>query len=280
MQEDGVARRVVTGPIGRLVMVTALVASSLMFLAAPASAAGSNFHLTCGFSHEASDDPIMFPDDPGASHLHQFFGNRSTDADSTLASMRKAGTECGVSEDRSGYWAPALLDPSGRVVEPISLTAYYQAGNARGRINPYPADLRVIAGGDTDDLSVAGYMCGEGSPTSSVPLDCGTRWLKGVVVFPSCWDGERTDSANHRNHMAYLTGRGCPRSHPVRVPKLVIHIRYGIHDGTGYTLVSDEGMDMRRGMSLHADFWNVWDAGFLARTIDRCLNTREICDLD
>src|SRR5581483_11682758 len=32
------------------------------------------FATVCDFSHEAPDDPIAKPNQPGASHLHQFFG--------------------------------------------------------------------------------------------------------------------------------------------------------------------------------------------------------------
>ena len=194
--------------------------------------------------------------------------------------MRRAGTACGAKADRSGYWTPALIAPNGNVVQPVSVAAYYQAGELRGRIHPYPRNLRIIAGGDTNNLSIAGYNCGEGLPESSRPLDCGQNWLKAVIVFPACWDGRRTDSPNHRSHMTYLTGRGCPNSHPVRVPKLVMHVRYPVHDATGYTLASDPMMNMHHGMSLHADFWNIWNARFLTRTVDRCLNARIECDLD
>jgi hypothetical protein len=222
------------------------------------------------------DDPIVFPGESGASHLHDFFGNRSTDADSTYRSMRDGSTTCSFSADTSGYWSPALLDRRGDAVTPRNVAAYYLA---RSSVVAPPRNLRMIAGGDTDDLSIAGYACGEGSATSSVPTDCGSKLLKAVIVFPSCWNGQDLDSRDHRSHMAYPTGKGCPRRFPVRIPKLVLHITYGIHDGTGYTLVSDEMMGHEHGMSLHADFWNTWDQRELERTVDRCLNGGLSCDL-
>ncbi len=242
-------------------------------LAAPR---GGVFHTSCTFSHMAKDDPIVSPGEPGVSHLHTFFGNESTDAGSTYRSMRRGATTCDFSADTAGYWTPALMDPQGDVVKPQRLAAYYFASS---KVAAPPANLRMIAGGDTSELRVAGYTCGEGMPTSSEPLDCGSAWLKGVVVFPSCWNGEDLDSRNHRRHMAYPTGTGCPRGYPVRVPKLILHITYGIHDGTGYTLVSDEMMGMTDGMSLHADFWNTWNQRGLERTVARCLNGGLSCDL-
>src|SRR5688572_33265149 len=51
----------------------------------------------CGFSHRAPDDPIVGPGKPGTSHMHDFFGNRSTDAHSTLESLRSdRRTSCRV----------------------------------------------------------------------------------------------------------------------------------------------------------------------------------------
>ena len=47
--------------------------------------------LTCGTSHHAYDDPIVYPRQPGVSHLHTFFGNTLADADSTYESLRGSG---------------------------------------------------------------------------------------------------------------------------------------------------------------------------------------------
>src|SRR5688500_16593378 len=46
------------------------------------------FATLCRFSHEAPDDPIVFPGQAGKSHLHTFFGNRTTSAASTYESLR------------------------------------------------------------------------------------------------------------------------------------------------------------------------------------------------
>jgi hypothetical protein len=51
-----------------------------------------SFGIRCDFSHRNSDDPIVHPGNPGAAHSHDFFGNTSTDAFSTLESLRAAGT--------------------------------------------------------------------------------------------------------------------------------------------------------------------------------------------
>ena len=50
--------------------------------------AGVNFVSSCGFSHRGPDDPIVYPGQPGRSHDHSFVGNVSTNAFSTLGSLR------------------------------------------------------------------------------------------------------------------------------------------------------------------------------------------------
>ena len=232
--------------------------------------ASANFHLTCMYVGSSNDDPIVRPGQPGATHLHDFFGNRSTNAMSKLTEMGRASTTCDVPGDRSGYWAPALIDARGVAVKPIRMSAYYW--NRGIEVKVPPTDLRIVAGGDTSDLRAAGYACGEGTPTSSVPIDCGRKLLKGVVVFPSCWDGVNLDSADHRSHMSYPKGKGCPSTHPVPLPKLVLHVTYGIRNGAGHWLSSDAMMGLTQGRSMHADFWNVWDAQTLADAV-AVLNT-------
>jgi hypothetical protein len=50
----------------------------------------------------------VYPKQPGASHLHDFFGNTTTNAFSTYAGMLAGGTNCQEPGDTAAYWAPAL----------------------------------------------------------------------------------------------------------------------------------------------------------------------------
>src|SRR3954452_17242164 len=52
------------------------------------------FATLCPFSHQAPDDPIVYPGQPGKSHLHTFFGNATTDASSSYDSLRAGATTC------------------------------------------------------------------------------------------------------------------------------------------------------------------------------------------
>src|SRR5262249_25733272 len=97
------ARLAVAGVLGALVLPAS---------ATPASPPlnGVNFISVCAVSHESFDDPIVYPGRPGLSHNHTFFGNTSTNASSTLATLRAAGaTTCSRKTDTAAYWAPTLL---------------------------------------------------------------------------------------------------------------------------------------------------------------------------
>src|SRR5919201_4749448 len=63
------------------VAASLLVAAGLYLPQAQALRQGQAvWSVKCGFSHDAPDDPIVHPGQPGASHLHSFIGNTTTDA--------------------------------------------------------------------------------------------------------------------------------------------------------------------------------------------------------
>lgn len=67
------------------------------------------FRFLCNAAHVSYDDPIVYPGEPGASHLHQWFGNTAADAFSTYESLRTTGeSTCMSPLNRSAYWMPAM----------------------------------------------------------------------------------------------------------------------------------------------------------------------------
>ena len=114
----------------------------------------------------------------------------------------------------------------------------------------FPHNLRMVS-----NSSLFGAAPSVGASTSNF-----------IIKFPECWDGVRTDSPDHISHMATATGKGCPSSHPVRVPALTMVVRYPIQSLSGHTLSSGPLSTM------HADFWNTWHQPSLEALVDRCLN--------
>ena len=239
---------------------------------------GVNFVETCRFSHAAPDDPIVFPGRPGASHDHTFVGNRSTNASSTFGSLRASGTTCRNRADTAAYWVPTLLQ-DGKPVLPVGATIYYRRGTL-APVRTFPNNFRMIAGDATattpQGMRVTFWSCGALSgvpPSATVPTCPAGRgsFLRLHVRFPSCWDGARLDSPDHKSHLAYAVGRRCPSTHPVPVPAVTQIYRYPTRGGEGFTLASGGQF------SAHADFLNAWRPGALRRLVDGCLNALVHC---
>jgi hypothetical protein len=232
---------------------------------------GVEFVHSCRFTHEAPDDPIVYPGKPGLSHLHTFVGNRTTNAFSTYASLRSGGTTCARTADRSAYWAPALYRGS-KLILPTLATIYYRRFTL-APVQPFPNGLHMIAGDSgatsAQPMRVTFWDCGFLSPVphSAHVLTCphGAN-LHLNIVFPQCWDGRHLDSPDHKSHMAYMWKGKCPASHPVPVPALATLFSYPTRGGKGLWL-SSGGL-----YSGHADFINAWDPVTLSKLVDGCLN--------
>jgi hypothetical protein len=278
--------RFATGGSARRRRRSILIASTVLLtlaLFAPVSAAAASpriggplhdgiFLSLCTFSHTANDDPIVHPGEPGASHQHEFFGNTTTNADSTATSLRAGGTTCRIRPDTAAYWVPTLYDDGTRVA-PLKVNAYYLRGGGPGRVAAFPADLKVIAGDGSattaQSTTVTGWKCAGLRPQalSTVPVACPTGSHAVLVIrFPDCWNGEDLDATDHRSHMAYRVRGACPAGYPVRVPRLSLNVHYQLASTTGLTLASGSIY------SSHADLFNAWNQAVLARLARTNLN--------
>jgi hypothetical protein len=237
----------------------------------------------CLSTHQLADDPIVYPGQPGKAHMHEFIGNPSTNASTTFQTMTaaKSSVKCDTHADSSGYWAPALYKNGVRV--PVLHGIFYYRGPPG--VQPFPANLKMIAGGDTRSPPVPweqarglSWSCLDSGPFYAQPPNCTSigKPIKAHIQFPNCWDGFRLDSPDHKSHMAYWTqNKQCPASHPVRLPRLRQNVAYNIKDGRGTYLSSDH--DEPGGTQLHADFWNTWDQAVLRDAIETCINGNINC---
>src|SRR3954471_9935718 len=97
------------------------------------------FVSVCAVSHRLADDPIVLPGTPGASHSHDFYGNPTTNASSTYASLTRTTTRCSQTGDTASYWMPTLLQ-NGAAVEAKVARVYYRGGVSNAStIKPFPA---------------------------------------------------------------------------------------------------------------------------------------------
>ncbi len=236
------------------------------------------FLVECLYSHAASDDPIVYPGQPGQSHLHEFFGNTQVDAFTTIESLASGETTCDQPLDKAAYWAPALLR-DGQELTPVKSTAYYRPGEAvpATSVQPFPVGLVMIAGNPgasgEQPLSIVAWGCGAGIERAVLPPTCAEgRDLRLLVTFPDCWDGANLDSHDHHAHVAYSTGGTCPQGYAVSIPQLQFSVEYPVWGSTTGLELASGGLT-----TGHADFMNGWDQAKLTSEVELCLHREVVC---
>lgn len=265
------------------------------------------FRFTCGFAGLGRFDPIVYPGDrTGKSHLHQFYGNTGISPDSTETSLRKTGkSTCAYGDfpvNRSGYWQAALLDGMGNALQPDWGTIYYKRrptsdpactdpANAKyqGKCVPLPRGLRFIFGYDMVSgqapTGAFDYVLSENDGNGTVfgpyhtfaEAKASGKFVPGNAFMvrihsPTCWDGKRADSANHRDHVSYANVRNpntgqfsCDAAHPFVMPEFSLLSKWSIvqgDDGGNWRWSSDEVMGLPGGTTFHADFFMAHDPSF------------------
>ncbi len=248
--------------------------------AAALAAPHGQFRVSCPYSHSKTDDPIVYPGQPGASHLHDFYGNNSVDAFSDESSLRAATTTCSSSDDLSGYWEPEMYVNDKPHSAP-KMTIYY-VGNQN--TEPMPSGLQMVAGNShataLQSTSILQWTCGDGTPKRSKPYDC-SSWLKvdpggvtALLKFPTCWDG----GGLTRDHVAYTgTGGNCPSGFGHRIPLVRMFLKTGIvnpRDPAGHIRIS---FSSGKHYTLHGDFFSAWDQARMNALTRNCINAMKNC---
>jgi hypothetical protein len=268
------------------------------------------FRTHCIESHESFDDPIVYPNKPGNSHHHIFFGNPDIDANTDVDQLPEvAKTTCdGVNLNRSAYWVPALYGADGERIRYVDPLFYYKTGYhvPADEIEPMPEGLRMIAGnmGSTvpQTLQVTKFRCeswiapepqfSSGDPLDHVSYipDCDVGDIVEMrLVFPQCWDGKNISAPDHQSHMAYPieatapnVGTGyCPTSHPVAIPEISYNFGVRVTEETGppaeWRFASDPLTPGSGGASFHGDWINGWDSETMEKIVANCLNEAREC---
>jgi hypothetical protein len=281
--------------------ILAAAAVLVVALALPARAhATDHFIVQCSYSHSLPDDPIVFPGQPGASHLHDFAGNAGTDANSTYQSLLPGPSTCGTPSgvDNAAYWMPAMWVGTKRYV-PKYMRIYYSRDAPAGvHVVAFPPGAELLAGDKTKTTpspGIVSFSCGAGTAgdppqSAQAPYDCknlltgddSKDGTVGRVIFPHCWDGIGTDTSAFTGY-----GATCPLGW-----KYVPRLRLGFHyfacgaNGTiwplgqmtpapGPGVVTFGSMPgMMPWTAFHADFFNGWNQMALQAEIDKVLNTQ------
>lgn len=261
------------------------------------------FRFICSAGQLSYDDPIVYPNQPGKSHLHQWYGNLSANASSTYESLRTTGdSTCTSKLNRSAYWMPAMMNDKGQVIRPDYVAVYYKR---RVKTDPLcskigkacvdlPNGMRFIFGFNmlnmSDKPTGGGYFNCDG--TGAIPghykdlvtaqKNCPvTARIGAVIAAPECWDGKNLDSADHRSHVAYSAYIGqayaqCPSTHPYVIPTFQLGAWYSQGaSAEPWHLSSDvmpDGTVMTAGTTFHADYFEAWEPTVRQMWHDNCVN--------
>jgi hypothetical protein len=262
----------------------------------------------CGISHMNNDDPLVFPNQQGASHHHTFFGNTSVNYKSDLNNLANTGnsTCSGGIMNRSAYWHPSMIDANGRAMPPDNsdgngqgVLFYYKAGYDGVKpedIKPVPKGLKILTGNSkattVAEMQNASYHCLQHSTgtdylrnSKAIPNCNVGDSVTMVMEFPRCWDGKNLDSPNHKDHMNTAQNGSCPATHPVPLPQITFNMRWKVtkvNEALTWRLASDNYKfdGKNAGYSAHADYVAGWNEELMATLVKNCLNARRDCGAD
>lgn len=271
--------------VAGLVLLASLLVGPTVAVAADGSP--GQFVIRCRHSHTLADDPIVLPGLPGESHLHDFYGNTTVNADSTVESMLAGSTTCRVPSDTAGYWAPAVY-LNGRLTTPPVMRVYY-LGVKGQPVETIPPGLEMIGGNRsatsaTDNPHVRWY-CGETAsvktPRRPAPYDC-TPWAQdhafvdgivAIVDMPSCWNGVGLEPTD----VVYPVAGRCTVDFPHVLPRISQRIHLGVMSPNGPAGGMALSLSSGPYFTMHSDFWNTWQQPRLDQLVTECLNADIRC---
>jgi hypothetical protein len=269
-------------------------------------AAGDDDHLFrgfCWYSHSNTGDPIALPDS-NSNHMHEYFGNDTTDQNSTAQSLQQDSAylqsdpsklQCNRNTNKSSYWVPRITWNNKEVI-PTRSGVYYatRTGLPPEKTTTTPFGFKQIARSQaavTEGQAPAGseaqlyWHChkeltadqsiasGTPEPPTSCPVDkSGVPTLGVTVLFPQCWDGQAFDvkgGANMRHAIKDSSGAlSCPSGFPQHIPQLAMFINYNLPSTNGPLKVLGHNGVAEDPDHFHADYFNSED---LESLVQKCI---------
>ncbi|WP_320775419.1 DUF1996 domain-containing protein [Streptomyces sp. CRN 30] len=277
------------------------------------SGSTGTFTAQCGVNDNDlhnSDNLIVAPGvDNGAHHTHDYVGNQGNDAFASDDDLAAAETSCQNQQDRSTYYWPVLrlqdgtaeFDAGdlgggaegnvGKILKAQQAEIKF-VGNKQGDVVAMPKFLRIITGdakaftngvaNANTSFSCTGFedrqvtdkyvLCPEGSQVVR------------TSNFQSCWDGQNIDSANHRDHVAFVQADGTCANGFQAIPQLQVRLVYDVpaptvENGQVQNPYAVDGFpeQLHKPITDHNDFINVMDEELMDRVVE-CVNSGEDCE--
>ncbi|WP_406001275.1 DUF1996 domain-containing protein [Streptomyces sp. NBC_00829] len=263
-----------------------------------------SFVTQCGTNQNGKFNPdnvIVAPGvSNGAHHMHDYVGNQANDAFASDDDLANGDTTCQNQGDKSSYFWPVLRLQNGqnendanadgggkdqnigKIQTPTQVTMKF-VGNPVSKVTAMPKLLRIITG---DAKAFVNGPANANASWSCTGFE--NRQLKdkypicpqgSQVVrsfkFQSCWDGQNTDSANHRTHVAFANANGQCGNGFKAIPQLVQRIVYNVPPGPGFA-VDSFPEQLHKPITDHGDFINVFDENVMNKVVN-CINNGQKC---
>ncbi|MEZ0075012.1 DUF1996 domain-containing protein [Planotetraspora sp. GP83] len=155
-------------------------------------------------------------------------------------------------------------------------------GNRFSRVVAMPRFLRLITG-DAKAATNGGanaraqWSCTgfTNRVTAKYPLCPRGSLVLRILDFPSCWDGQNTDSANHRTHVLFPGANGACPAGTRAIPQLRMTLAYSVARGPSFA-VDSFPEQQHNPVTDHADFENVMPDRLMASVVS-CINRGRRC---
>lgn len=268
------------------------------------------FRISIGPVKIDADDPIVYPGQKGAAHLHIFFANVALNYQTNNASLLYGSktTASGGGANKTAYWMPAMIDTATGVAQfPFGGIFYYKSGTDMNFIEPIPQGLKGISGNPSavDSASQTDYVqftcfpegrSGASQKSSDTMPDCSGKqyaYIRAAVDFQHCLADDgfgniKLDSPDHRSHWIPPAHPGtrlandCTADFPHRITNIGQNADYLIapdQNTKTWRLSSDNYSSASPGgASLHADYWGMWQNYWMSRITTQCNNTPMNCE--
>jgi hypothetical protein len=226
--------------------------------------------------------------------MHDFFGNKTTSANSTLKSLQDAasrpdhGTTCepkpgSTFGDTAAYWHPTVSwkDSRGKstTLKASQTFFYYRAGlKDPATVKPFPPGLKIV----TVQGKNVEWRCQGGNWSPTPPTQCGDNATLVVrIFFPDCLavdstgqpvtdtDPKDPNAIPHRSHMVDAESAGCPSDHPYPVPRLQTNF---VFKASQLATKGKPTLSSGAYSTMHVDFFNAWQPRALEDLVKRCIN--------
>ncbi|GBP99354.1 DUF1996 domain-containing protein [Streptomyces spongiicola] len=272
------------------------------------------FKTSCGVNENGKFNPdnvIVAPGVAnGAHHMHDYIGNQANDAFASDDDLAAGETTCVNQGDRSSYFWPVLRLQNGQqeddadadgggkdqnvgeIQTPSQVTMDF-VGNPRSKVTAMPRLLRIITGDakafvNGDANANASWSCTgfeNRQLKDKYPICPQGSQVVRTFKFQSCWDGQNTDSANHRTHVAFAQANGaCPngfRAIPQLVQRIVYDVPPPVFGGANPSVFAVDSFpeQLHKPITDHGDFINVFDENLMEELVS-CINEGRECGPD